>query len=141
MRTSFSSFQSINIFITYENMLWLCRRERHLSSWNKSSILYMPKDGFFFLLILKPFFLKNVFWSYRVFSSNLWKQFGINLYHYLCEFFRLCCPCGAYVVLDSVIWQTICRIHLHTLKCQPWSDWPQFVCRSVSFVSHNCFLL
>lgn len=56
MRTSFSRFQSINIFITYENMLWLCRRERHLSSWNKSSILYMPKDGIFFLLILKTFF-------------------------------------------------------------------------------------
>lgn len=96
---------------------------------------------FFFFFRLKPFLKKYIFLSYRVFSSNLWKQFRINLYHYLCEFFRLHCPCGAYVVLDSVIWQTICRIHLHILKCQPWSDWPQFVCRSVSFVSHNCFLL
>lgn len=96
-------------------------------------------DYFFFTLklLLKIY----VFWSYGVFSSNLWKQFRINLYHHLHEIFRLCCPCGGYVVLDAVIWQTICRIYLHTLKWQPWRDWPQFVCRSVSFVSHNCFLL
>lgn len=145
MRASFSSFQSIHVFITYETMLLCCgsagRRPRHLSSRKKRSVLYMAENGFYFFKNIKTFKKKDIFWSYGVFSSNFWKQFGINLYHYLHEFFRLCCPCGVYVVLDCVIWQTICRIHLHTLKWQPWSDWPQFVCRSVSFVSHNCFLL